>query len=65
MVTSTVAAELILCNYCICVLLICSAEIQYIVCHVQLVVVSYVSFVIYQLSSIMCVCWINKKAAKS
>ena len=37
--TSTVAAELISCDYCICVLLICSAEIQYIVCHVQLVVI--------------------------
>ena len=31
-----------MCDYCICVLLICSAEIQYIVCHVQLVVVSYI-----------------------
>ena len=45
-------------------MIICSAEIQYIVYHVQLVVVSDVTFVRYQFSSILCVCWINKEGCQ-
>ena len=51
--TSTVAAELI---SFMDVLSIHEIIVYVIVCHVQLVVVSYVSFVRYQLSSILCVC---------